>query len=438
MLATVAGGSLVGGDGSGDPIVTTVVTDSRLAAPGSLFVALRGERRDGHRFVEEALRAGAVAAMVEAGRSAARPRVEVEDPLRALRDLAAHHRTGLTTPVAAITGSTGKTSTKDLLGSALGPGTWAAPRSYNNEIGVPLTVLGVPQAARAVVLEVGSRGRGDITWLAPAIRPHVAVLTNAQVAHLETFGSLEGVREAKWELMEALEPGGVGVVPADDQALNSRPLPARLTFGRGAGDVAVEGLRLDDGGRPAFALRTFQGQAEVRLSMAGAHQAVNAAAAAAAALALGRRLEELVPGLERATASPWRMELHRGRFTVVNDAYNANPASVRSALESVAAMPGRHLAVLGRMAELGMVSHEEHLRMGRLAADLGFAAVVVVGDDPGLAEGAGSIARAAVDSEEASALLADLVEPGDVVLVKGSRVVGLERLAARLAEAASS
>jgi UDP-N-acetylmuramoyl-tripeptide--D-alanyl-D-alanine ligase len=432
-VAAAMGGSLVGVEG--DPVVSEVVTDSRRVSPGSLFVALRGERLDGHDFDRQALGAGAVAVVTVRGASLAEPRVEVDHSGQALRDLAALVRSRLEVPVLAVTGSTGKTSTKDLLAGALGPGTWAAPHSYNNEVGVPLTVLGAPEDAESLVLEVGSRGKGHIAWLAPVVDPWVAVLTNVGVAHLETFGDLDAVADAKWELMEGLRPGGVGVIPAEDERLMRRKLAARMTFGVSpAADVAVEGVRLDDRARPSFHLRTPSGHGEVHLSMAGAHQALNAAAATAAALAVGRSLEEVVPGLEKAAGSPWRMEVHSGRFLVVNDAYNANPASMSAALETVAAMPGRHLAVLGRMAELGPAAREEHLRIGRLVVRLGYAALVVVGEDPGLADGAGGLARGAADQDQGWDLLTHLMAPGDVVLVKGSRVVGLERLAERLVE----
>ncbi|MGH9168239.1 MAG: Mur ligase family protein, partial [Acidimicrobiia bacterium] len=184
-VAGAMGGSLVGVEG--DPVISEVVTDSRRVSPGALFVALRGERLDGHDFDRQALSAGAVAVVTERGASLAEPRLEVDHTGQALRDLAALVRSRLEVPVLAVTGSTGKTSTKDLLAGALGPGTWAAPHSYNNEVGVPLTVLGAPDDAESVVLEVGSRGKGHIAWLAPVVDPWVAVLTNVGVAHLETF-----------------------------------------------------------------------------------------------------------------------------------------------------------------------------------------------------------------------------------------------------------
>ncbi len=201
--------------------------------------------------------------------------------------------------------------------------------------------------------------------------------------------------------------------------------------------MAIAGLTLDDDGRPRFELRTPQGAVQVALPLAGAHQALNAAAAVAAGLALGVDLDVMATGMAGASGSSWRMEIHRGRYTVVNDAYNANPDSMRAALQTVAALPGRHIAVVGKMAELGPVEAEEHRRMGAEAARLGYAALVVVGADPGYSAGAGSLAIPAADSTAAMALLQSLLRDGDVVLVKASRACGLEVLAQSLIEAAA-
>ncbi len=433
-VAKATRGRLIGSDAG---VVRAVTTDSRGAGPGALFVALRGERFDGHDFAGAALEAGAVAAVVQPGTTVT-PRIEVDDTSLALRDLAAAHRNELGGQVIAVTGSTGKTSTKDLLAAAL-PGAVASPKSFNNEVGVPLTMLSAPASAPYVVAEVGSRGRGHIAWLGPAVRPDVAIITNLGVVHLETFGTVEVLADAKWELVETLEAGGTAVVPVDDARLHRSHGGNTLTFGRlPTADVAVADLVVDDDGRPQFELRTPQGRARVWLPLAGAHQALNAAAAVAAGIAVGVDLDTMVDGMAHARGSAWRMEIHRGRYTVVNDAYNANPDSVQAALETVAALPGRHVAVLGEMAELGPVVAEEHRRMGAAAARLGYAAVVIVGNDPGYAEGAGSLAVPVADADAAFEVLGDLLTPGDVVLVKASRVSGLERLALRLATEAAS
>jgi UDP-N-acetylmuramoyl-tripeptide--D-alanyl-D-alanine ligase len=363
------------------------------------------------------------------------PRVEVSDTLVALRMLAEYRRRELVGAHAVgITGSTGKTSCKDLLASALGVGTWASPRSFNNEVGVPLTVLAAPDSAEVLVLEVGSRGLGHIRTLIGAVRPDVSVITGIGASHLEMLGSVETVRIAKWELVEGLTEGGTAVLPVDDQKLLSwaeRDGIPHMTFGPG-GDVTAEGVVLDASARPSFTLRAFGERVDLRLAMAGAHQALNASAAAAAGLALGRSLPDLAIGLAEATGSAWRMEVTPGSVTVVNDAYNANPASMAAALHSVAEMPGRHLAVLGMMAELGEAAPRAHRSVGRLARQLGYHTVIIVGEDPGIAEGAGDIAVPAATIGDARQLAQQVLTDGDVVLVKASRAVGLEALAGEL------
>ena len=432
-LATVA--AATGGEARGDPgtRVSGVTTDSRTAGPGELFVALRGEHFDGHDFIGDALAAGAAAVLAE-DPSGFEPAVLVADSLGALLDLAAVRRSELQASVIAVTGSTGKTSTKDLLAAIL-PGAWSSPRSFNNEVGVPLTVLSAPADARYLVVEVGSRGSGHIASLMPAVRPDVAVITNVGTVHLETFGSTDAIVAGKWELVAGLGDRGVAVLPAGDPRLTSRSHPGgRLTFGSEPdADVRITSGTVDATGVVDVELATPDGPIGARMRMVGAHQAANAAAAAAAALALGIDTVQIAAGLAAARGSAWRMEVHRGAYTVVNDAYNSNPDSLGSALRTVAAMPGRHLAVLGIMAELGDIAPAEHARLGRLAAELGFDPIVVVGDEPGLASGAGDTARAVAGPTEAPALVRSLLRDGDVVLVKGSRVAGLEELALDLA-----
>ncbi len=429
QIATVTGGVAVG-----DAEITSIATDTRSLEPGSLFVALRGDRFDGHDYLATALAAGAAAVLVDEP-APIEPRVVVSDTLLALRSLAADYRSSLSGARAiGITGSTGKTSCKDLLASALGVGTWASPRSFNNEVGVPLTVLSAPPDTEVLVLEVGSRGVGHIRDLIDVMRPDIAVITSIGASHLATLGNVETVRLAKWELVEGLNPEGIAILPAEDGTLAewaSRDRVPVHSFGKG-GDVRIEDLALDETARPSFVLEAGGERVKLKLSMAGVHQAANAAAAAAAGLALGRALPDLAAGLEMAHGSAWRMEVTRGAFTVVNDAYNANPDSMAAALQSVAAMPGRHLAVLGLMAELGDAAPAAHRTAGRLARELGYTAVVVVGEDPGIADGAGDIVHPVHDAAAARLLVSELVEDGDVVLVKASRAVGLESLAGEL------
>ena len=413
-----------------------VSTDSRAVGPGDLFVAIAGENHDGHDFVAGAVASGAAAVLTEASRTEVEPRIEVKDSGEALLGLARLRRDELTAPVIAVTGSTGKTTTKDMMASAI-PGAWASPASYNNEVGVPLTVLQTPRNARALVVEMGSRGRGHLEWLMPAVRPDVAVITNVGVVHLETFGDTATLADAKWEIVGGLGESGTAVLPVDEPRLRRAHPGATVTFGvESEADVVAHGISFDDKGRARFTIEAEAGRAEVALELPGIHQPANAAAAAAAALAVGVDLDTIAVGLGAATGSKWRMEIHDGRFTVVNDAYNANPTSVEAALRTVAALGGRPIAVLGQMAELGDVAEVEHIRMGRLAAQLGFAAVLMVGDDPGLADGAGAIARRVESPDDALRIVSELIRDGDTVLVKASRAVGLERLAEQLIDVA--
>jgi UDP-N-acetylmuramoyl-tripeptide--D-alanyl-D-alanine ligase len=434
-VANAVSGDLVGA--SSVPI-ETVATDSRQPLDGALFVALKGETFDGHSFAVEAIESGAVAVMVDRDTgTTATPRIEVASTGDALAHLAVKRREELAIPVVAITGSTGKTSTKDLLSAGL-DGSWASPRSFNNEIGVPLTVLSTPPDASVLVLEVGSRGRGHIEWLAPMILPDISVITNLGVVHLETFGSLGGLADAKYELVQSLSDNGVAVLPYGEKSLARGGSHRTITFGSVGADVRVSDVSLDDLGRPSFLIEMDESVHRIKLSLSGTHHGMNTAAAIAVAHALGVDMEEFINRLEDATGSSWRMEIHQGTYTVVNDAYNANPQSVESALITVAAMPGRHIAVLGVMAELGPVCEQEHVRLGELVSRLGFTDLVVVGSDHGYGDGFGAGARKVTDIEEAADTLASIVQPGDVVLVKASRSASLERLALGLIEDAAS
>lgn len=410
-----------------------ITTDSRSVEPGNLFVAVVGETFDGNQFLGEAMARGAAAVVTSDQRPSGFPRIVVDDTLVALRDIAAIKRAEMTIPVVAITGSSGKTSTKDLLAAAL-PGAWASPRSFNNEVGVPITVLGTPLDAKYLVAEVGSRGRGHISFLMPAVRPDVAVITNLGVVHLETFGTTDDLADAKFELVESLDESGIAVLPAGEARLLREHRGTTMTFGpEPHADIRISGVSIDRDGYPGFRIQFEREEADIGLRIAGTHQANNAAAAMGAGLAIGRDFVSVAAGLETATGSQWRMEIHRGRFTVVNDAYNANPDSMEAAMRTVAAMPGRHLAVLGTMAELGPLEVSEHERIGRLADSLGFAAVITVGDEPGIAAAAGPIARNVPDADAAYEVIIQIADDEDIVLVKASRAIGLEKLALRLA-----
>jgi len=432
-LAIVA--RATGGRASGAATIERVVTDSRGARAGDLFVALRGERHNGHDFAAAASAQGAAvlvgAGLIPPGGSG----VEVGDTLDALARLAAWRRDEITAPVVAVTGSSGKTTTKDMIAAALGGGAHAAPRSYNNEVGVPLTVLATPDDASAVVVEVGSRGIGHIKALAPAIRPDIAVITNIGPAHLEMFGDVATVLRAKWELVEILEPGGIAVLPVASRDLTGRVSGRLVTFGEDMrADVSIAGVTLDRRGRASFRMSHAGSGVNLVMALAGRHQPINAAAAVGAAIAVGIPFAAAAERAAGAAASPWRMEVSEraipgGSVVVVNDAYNANPDSMRAAFATVEMMPGRHIAVLGKMQELGGAEAELHSEIGRAAAGAGFSWVIVVGEDPGIAAGAGDAGCGAPDVPAALAILAEIVRPGDVVLIKASRATGLEGLA---------
>ncbi|GLZ10602.1 UDP-N-acetylmuramoyl-tripeptide--D-alanyl-D-alanine ligase [Actinomadura sp. NBRC 104425] len=445
-LATIAEltGGVAHGDGADAVVRGPVVIDSRAVAPGALFAALRGERADGHDFAAAALAAGAAGVLAE--RPVGGPAVVVDDVRAALGRLAAGVLARLPgTAVIAVTGSAGKTSTKDLIAQLVGragPTVWP-PGSFNNEIGLPLTVLRAEESTRHLVLEMGARGAGHIAYLTGIAPPRVGVVLNVGTAHVGEFGGREKIAEAKGELVEALPADGAAVLNADDplvRAMAARTRARVVMFGRSAGaDVRAADERLDDAGRPRFTLVTPEGAAPVELRLHGAHAVLNALAAAAAAREAGMGVAEIAAALsEAAPVSRWRMEVTErpDGVTVVNDAYNANPESMRAAIDTAAHMArGRRAwAVLGEMAELGPSSAAEHAKIGQHVAERGFAGLVVVGANAAaMAEGAervGSWTGECVQVDDVGAAVTALRErlrPRDVVLVKGSRVAGLER-----------
>ncbi|GGF37968.1 UDP-N-acetylmuramoyl-tripeptide--D-alanyl-D-alanine ligase [Marmoricola endophyticus] len=445
-IAALVGGALHGADA---PVTAPAVIDSRLAEPGGLFVAFAGEHVDGHDYAEVARGAGA--AGVLGSRPTDAPTVVVDDVQGALQTLArqrlARRRELGPLHVVAITGSQGKTSAKDLLGQVLrrSAPTVATQGSFNNELGLPLTVLRADEATRYLVLEMGARGIGHLADLCAIAPPDVSLVLNVGTAHIGEFGSRDAIAQAKGELVEALGPDGTAVLNADDHrvaAMAARTRGHVRTFGEGEGaDVRLHDLVVDDLGRPSFALTASGRTEEVDLRLLGRHHAGNAAAAAAAALAVGVPLDRAAAALREVTAiSRWRMELteRADGVRIVNDAYNANPESVRAALETLAGIGrrtgARTIAVLGEMAELGETSRAAHEATGALARELGVDHLVVVGEDSpavwGLLEGArgwGSPHRAR-GVREAVDHLRETVRAPDVVLVKASHSVGLERV----------
>ncbi|MFE0698507.1 UDP-N-acetylmuramoyl-tripeptide--D-alanyl-D-alanine ligase [Streptomyces sp. NPDC058872] len=459
-LAEIA--EIVGGQAHDIPdpatrITGPVVIDSREVRAGSLFAAFAGEHVDGHDYAERAVAAGAAAVL--ATRPVGVPAVVVDDVQAALGALARAVVERLGTDVVALTGSAGKTSTKDLIAQVLerhAPTVWT-PGSLNNEIGLPLTALRASDETRHLVLEMGARGIGHIRYLTGLTPPRIGLVLNVGSAHIGEFGGREQIAEAKGELVEALpsaEEGGVAVLNADDplvRAMASRT-KARVTLFGEADEAAVraENVHLTENGQPSFRLHTPTGCSDVTLRLYGEHHVSNALAAAAVAHELGMPVEEIATALSEAgTLSRWRMEVteRSDGVTIVNDAYNANPESMRAALRALAAMGraarargARTWAVLGKMAELGDASLVEHDAVGRLAVRLNVSKLVAVGgrEASWLQLGAyneGSWGEESVhvsDAQAAVDLLRSELRPGDVVLVKASRSVGLEQVALAL------
>ena len=421
--------------GSPELVVDGATMDSRALRPGQLFVALQGDR-DGHAFVDSARAAGAAAVLVERQDDDG-PAVVVTDTRVALTALGAHARDRLgDIAVIGVTGSVGKTSVKDLIAAATSPSraTAASLRSFNNELGVPLTLLEAADDTEVAVIEMGARGVGHVRDLCTIARPTIGVVTAVALAHTEAFGAIEEVARAKGELVEALSADGTAVLNQGDErvaAMASRTTATVLTYGVDRGDVRAEGVVLDDDLRPRFALVTPWGEAELVLAVRGRHNAENAAGAAAAALAAGADFDGVIAGLASASLSPWRMELRvaPSGLRVLNDAYNANPTSMAAALEALADLDAeRRTAVLGPMAELGDHAEAEHRRITERASTLGIRLLAVDTDAYGPAVEVVDGVDGAVGE------LGDL-GPGDAVLVKASRVAGLERLAERLLDA---
>jgi UDP-N-acetylmuramoyl-tripeptide--D-alanyl-D-alanine ligase len=455
-IAAAVSGKLVRGNAVR---FSKVCTDSRAASPGCLFVAICGERFDGHRFIAGAVARGAAGALVKAGRKrrlglGRLPLIEVEDTLQALGDLARHLRRAHPVPLVAVTGSNGKTTTKELLYTVLSAGGRKVLRSegnFNNLVGVPLTLFRLQRAHEGAVIEMGMNRAGEIARLCEICEPDVGVITSVAAAHTEGLGDIEGVARAKGELFAGLKPSAWAAVNLDDPWVRRLGSPARpLTFSATDPSADVRGILLADRGLGGldFELQVAGEQAQVHLSLLGRHNLHNALAAAAAAHALGVPLAGIAEGLAayRAFARRLQPALAPGGYWVLNDAYNANPASMAAGLRTAAQVAresgGRLFAALGEMLELGALSSEAHRGVGELCAELGVEILAFLATGSGELYGQGALAAglrpaallAGASCPEIARRLRELVRPADVVLVKGSRRTGMELVAEALLE----
>ncbi|MBX5464290.1 MAG: UDP-N-acetylmuramoyl-tripeptide--D-alanyl-D-alanine ligase [Clostridia bacterium] len=448
LAALLPGSRLLGDAGA---LATGAAADSRELRPGDLFVALPGSRADGHDFLPQAWRAGATVALVRRdpgplppGRAA----VQVTDSRQALEELARAHRRRWGGPVVAVTGSVGKTSTRDLVAAVLATRfhVLRAERNFNTEVGVPLTLLRLEPGHEAAVLELAMRGPGEIRTLARIAEPETGVVTRIAPVHLEFLGSMEAIARAKGELLEELPPSGRAVLSADDPwqafmaSLSRAPV---LWYGRSPA-AQVRCQEVEAGAeRSRFLLRLPDGRSvRVELPHPGEHMVWDATAAAAVGLVFGLEPEEVAAGLARAELTGHRNRLLRaGAWTVLDDCYNSSPASLEAALAVLARAPGRRWAVLGDMLELGPEAERYHREAGERAGAYGLALLVAVG---AWAETMAEAARragvpeaiAVADAGEAAALARERVRPGDTVLVKGSRALELERVVEALSHGA--
>ncbi|MEV0620542.1 UDP-N-acetylmuramoyl-tripeptide--D-alanyl-D-alanine ligase [Nonomuraea sp. NPDC050404] len=430
-------------------VTAPAAVDSREVVRGGLFVATAGARVDGHDYAAKAVADGATAVL--ASRPVGVPALVVEDVQQALGVLAGHVLARLDPTVIALTGSVGKTTTKDLLAQILEPHapTIATDRSFNNELGLPITVLRAGPETRYLVLEMGAGTKGDLTYLTGIAPPDLSLVLNVGAAHVSRMGGgLADVAEAKGELVEALRPEGHALLNADDpyvMGMAGRTRGKIVLYGRTAeAPLRAEEVRMGDAARPSFDLVTPTGRARVELGLIGEHQVANALAAAAAAYTLGLSVEQIAGGLSAAgPRSAGRFELLDGTdgVTVINDAYNANPESMRAGLRAFKALAGdrRTIAVLGGMGQQADASRSRHAQVGRLVAELGIDVLIAVGeeDERAIAEEArqagGVVVHTAGDVREAVGLATGLLRPGDLVFVKASSEYGLSACALELA-----
>jgi UDP-N-acetylmuramoyl-tripeptide--D-alanyl-D-alanine ligase len=419
----------------------SVAIDSREIGPGQLFVALRGDSFDGHDFLGAVAGQGAVAALVSESGEYPVPALRVRDTRLALGQLAALNRVHFEGPLIGITGSCGKTSVKNMLGAILGRcgSTLATQGNLNNEIGVPLTLLRLEPSHRYAVVEMGAARAGDIDYLCKLARPGIALLLNAMPAHLEGFGSVNGVAHAKGEILSGLDGKGTAIFPAGNEYSSLwHDLAGAadcLDFGFDEGAVQARQIQYCDASGSGFQLQTPAGAGDVNLLVAGRHNIANALAAAAAATAAGIGIDDICAGLGSVEPGVGRLlplQAVSGA-QLIDDSYNANPASVKAAIDVLAGTPGRRWLVLGTMAELGPDSEQMHADVGEYAAEQNIEALWVTGDfTQAAADAFGNQGRCFASREALAAALLAEAGKGDTVLVKGSRSAGMEEVVTAL------
>lgn len=422
-----------------------IATDTRKINPGDLFVALKGECFDGHDFINEAVKKGAAGVLasrkdciVSSGQTAL---IIVDDTLKGLQQLARFYRQRFDIPVIAVTGSNGKTTTKDMIYSVLSSryDVLKTEANYNNEIGLPLTLLNLRSGHEAAVVEMGMRGKGQITELAAIALPTIGVVTNVSETHMELLGSIDNIAAAKAELVQSISRDGLVVLNADNayvRAMSEKTLARTVFFGMASSacDIKAAHIRVEGAGM-VFSLSYRGKSAEISVPALGNHNIYNALAAIAVGLELGLSIDEIKTGLAGFTATAMRLAVIKtANYTIINDAYNASPSSMTAAIDTLSQLAqGRKIAVLGDMLELGHVAVDAHRRIGRKLADNSIDIVVTVGSlarhivEAAREYGVGT-AIACQNHEEASGILQERLQPGDTVLLKGSRGMKMEIL----------
>lgn len=430
----------------GDPEVTVtgINTDSRKIKKGQLFLALKGERFDGHQFLKEAVQAGASALLVmeETDIGGETPLIMTDDTLKALGAIARFHRQRFKVPVIGVTGSNGKTTTKDLIAAVLSQkyNIVKTEANYNNEIGLPLTLLEMDQTTQAVVVEMGMRGLGQIRNLASIAQPELGVITNVGQAHLELLGSEANIAKAKAELLESLPPNGIAVLNGDDPWIRQMPIPHQvrpLWFGLNDSGLDYQGVMLENNGEGIlFQVISSAEKFEIFLPLPGRLNVYNALAAIAIGRVLGLSIQEIKEGLAAPVMTGGRLKiLNRNRLRIIDDTYNASPASIKAALEVLCGFPGpgKKIAVLADMLELGKASMDSHFEVGAYAANLGVDQLLAYGQlARKYVEGFTSITPGKAEyfstKPEIIRAIKELARPGDSILIKGSRGMKMEEV----------